>query len=122
MELSVSAPFLAAYWPYVLAVLAGIVVTKAFTFLSEAKGTKQAPDVDPLQDSNALDCPPTPSPEDEVPQVPYPYFDKRCSEEEMKKKSHEFYKRMDERRTVRQISSEDVPLEVIENIIRTAGE
>ena len=119
MDASFSAPFLAAYWPYVVAVLAGIIATKALTFLSTPNEVRRVPDVDPLQDSELDDFPQL-SP-DETVHVPYPYFDERCSEEEMKEKSHEFFKRMDKRRTVRQISSEDVPLEVIENIIRTAG-
>lgn len=39
----------------------------------------------------------------------------------MRKASAEFYEKMNHRRTVRQISEEDVPMEVLENIIKTAG-
>lgn len=50
-----------------------------------------------------------------------PYTPSRFSESEMIKRSKEFYKEMNERRSVRFFSDKDVPLEVIENIIRTAG-
>ncbi|XP_057307275.1 iodotyrosine deiodinase-like [Hydractinia symbiolongicarpus] len=50
-----------------------------------------------------------------------PYTPPRFSESEMIKRSKEFYKEMNERRSVRFFSDKDVPLEVIENIIRTAG-
>lgn len=43
------------------------------------------------------------------------------SEFEMVKKSEDFYKQMHTRRTVRFFSRDPVPLEVIENIIKTAG-
>jgi hypothetical protein len=46
---------------------------------------------------------------------------KRYSEKEMVRRSQEFFKEMDSRRTLRYYSSEDVPKEVIENIIRTGG-
>lgn len=109
MALSLSAPFLVAYWPYVVSVLLGLLVTQLFLFLSKSKKVEYI-DLDPLQDSV--------QPEE---RIPYPYFDGRHSEEEMKKKSLEFYEQMDKRRSVREISSENLPLEVIENIIKTAG-
>ncbi|EDO41106.1 predicted protein [Nematostella vectensis] len=83
-------------------------------------------DVDPMKDSDEHDLPRDPlsirvTGEEEVNHIPYPYFDEIPTEEEMKKKSAEFYKSMKKRRTVRKISSEPVPLEVIENIVRVAG-
>ncbi|KAK3700082.1 hypothetical protein QZH41_015040, partial [Actinostola sp. cb2023] len=57
----------------------------------------------------------------EAPTIPYPYYDERLTGDEMKKKAHEFFVQMNKRRTVRSISSDPVPLEVIENIVRTAG-
>ena len=41
--------------------------------------------------------------------------------DEMIKRSQEFYKFLKRRRTVRDFSKKDVPLEVIENCILTAG-
>lgn len=41
--------------------------------------------------------------------------------EDMILSSDDFYKKMLSRRTVREISSQDIPVEIIENIIKTAG-
>lgn len=43
------------------------------------------------------------------------------SKEEELEKSEEFYKLMNKRRSVSSFSNEDVPLEVVKNVIRTAG-
>ncbi|MFN3998853.1 nitroreductase family protein [Algoriphagus sp.] len=43
------------------------------------------------------------------------------SENELIKNSEEFYQQMNTRRTVREFDTRDIPLEVLENIIRTAG-
>lgn len=54
----------------------------------------------------------------------YPFIDYRhesYSEEEMLKRSNEFYEWMNKRRTVRDFSNKPVPKEVIENIIKTAS-
>lgn len=45
----------------------------------------------------------------------------RPSEAESIHRSLDFYMRMNKRRSVRQISSDPVPLEVIRNIVKTAG-
>ncbi|XP_047499692.1 LOW QUALITY PROTEIN: iodotyrosine deiodinase 1-like [Penaeus chinensis] len=50
-----------------------------------------------------------------------PYARTRLSAEESIKKSKEFYELMNTRRSVRFFSSDPVPREVIENIVRTAG-
>ena len=50
-----------------------------------------------------------------------PYRGKTFNEDEMLSRSREFFKRMNERRTVRDISDKPFPKEVIENIIRTAS-
>lgn len=50
-----------------------------------------------------------------------PYAKERYSEEEMIARSRRFYEWMDERRTVREISSRPVPEEILENIIKTAS-
>lgn len=54
-----------------------------------------------------------------IPQVPYSAT--RYPEETMVERSKEFYKLLNRRRTVRSISPEPVPREVIDNVIRTAG-
>ena len=46
---------------------------------------------------------------------------KKCSPEEMKKRSAEFYAEMKRRRTVRQFSDRPVPREIIEDYLRTAA-
>lgn len=50
-----------------------------------------------------------------------PYSPKRYTEETMLERSKDFYTLMNQRRSVRFISPEPVPQEVIDNIIRTAG-
>lgn len=51
-----------------------------------------------------------------------PYSQVRYTEEEMVRRSDEFYHSMNHRRTVRMFSDKPVPLEVLKNIIHTAGE
>jgi len=50
-----------------------------------------------------------------------PYENEQFSEEEMLKRSKEFYEFSDKRRSVRDFSSKEVPLEVMENILKTAS-
>lgn len=50
-----------------------------------------------------------------------PLLFNRISSEETLKRSVEFYELMNKRRTVRHFSSDPVPIEVIRNIIKTAG-
>uniref|UniRef100_A0A8C6ZUI8 iodotyrosine deiodinase n=1 Tax=Nothoprocta perdicaria TaxID=30464 RepID=A0A8C6ZUI8_NOTPE len=50
-----------------------------------------------------------------------PFTAERYSEAEMIKRSQEFYKLLNKRRSVRFLSDEPVPREVIDNVIRTAG-
>ncbi len=49
------------------------------------------------------------------------YPSARPSEKELIEKSREFYLEMDQRRTVREFDTRPIPLEVMENIILTAG-
>ena len=125
MELS--APFLAAYWPYITSIFVGFGITQFITRIIQPKKHSYTVDVDPLQD-NDLATIPQDDPanfntegESEAGHIPYPWFNDRLSEDEMKKKSAEFFEKMNRRRTVRKISEEDIPLEVVENIIKTAG-
>ncbi|XP_004673989.1 PREDICTED: iodotyrosine dehalogenase 1 [Condylura cristata] len=50
-----------------------------------------------------------------------PYLHTRYPEKDMVKRSKEFYDLLNMRRSVRFISNEQVPMEVIENVIRAAG-
>lgn len=64
--------------------------------------------------------------EDIVPALPkdlkhIPLNFSKLPKEESLKKSEEFYRLMNNRRTVRHFSNEDVPKEIIYNIIKTAG-
>lgn len=49
------------------------------------------------------------------------YYKESYSDEEMLRRSREFLEWADQRRSVRDFSSEDIPLEVMQNIIRTAS-
>lgn len=60
------------------------------------------------------------SEEQDIPHVPYSAT--RYPEKTMVERSKEFYSLLNLRRTVRLISPEPVPREVIDNVIRTAGE
>ena len=122
-----SAPFLCTYWPYLAALVLGVVVTEVIRFFSKPKPLDYTVDVDPLQDTDeAKELPRDPldvhiTGGSDTHMIPYPYIDDIPSEDEMKKRAKEFYECMNKRRTVRSISSDAVPLEVIENIVRTAG-
>lgn len=50
-----------------------------------------------------------------------PYEKENYSEEEMKERAASFYSFMNKRRSVREFSDKDIPKEVIDNIVRTAG-
>ncbi|MDG1477107.1 MAG: nitroreductase family protein [Vicingaceae bacterium] len=50
-----------------------------------------------------------------------PYTQKELTNEEQLEKSKTFYEQLDERRSVREYSDRDIDIEVIENIIKTAG-
>jgi iodotyrosine deiodinase len=52
---------------------------------------------------------------------PVAYYPETLPEEDMLRKSEDFYHWMNKRRTVRDFSSRPVPIQIIENIIRTAS-
>ncbi|XP_007516062.1 iodotyrosine deiodinase 1 [Erinaceus europaeus] len=58
-------------------------------------------------------------PEEEIDHIPFSHT--RYPEKEMVKRSQEFYALLNQRRSVRFISNEQVPMEVIDNVIKTAG-
>lgn len=57
--------------------------------------------------------------EEEVEHIPFSHT--RYPEKEMVKRSQEFYELLNKRRSVRFISHEQVPMEVIDNVIKAAG-
>nr|XP_051710203.1 iodotyrosine deiodinase 1 isoform X2 [Oryctolagus cuniculus] len=58
-------------------------------------------------------------PEENVEHIPFIHT--RYSEKEMVKRSQEFYELLNKRRSIRFISNEQVPMEVIDNVIKAAG-
>ncbi|XP_066104415.1 iodotyrosine deiodinase 1 [Saccopteryx bilineata] len=79
-----------------------------------------------LEDSTALhqeeevaDADEAQESEENVEHVPFSHT--RYPEEDMVKRSREFYELLNQRRSVRFLSKEPVPMEVIDNVIRTAG-
>ncbi|GAB1294883.1 Iodotyrosine deiodinase 1 [Apodemus speciosus] len=57
--------------------------------------------------------------EESVEHIPFAHT--RYPEQEMRARSQEFYELLNKRRSVRFISSEQVPMEVIDNVIKAAG-
>lgn len=133
-EIANAAPFLTANWPYILGVLATIILaliiprltTKSPSSASSNKQTKTITSFDkgehPLSEfeeesADGMMAPPLHSAD--TPHIPY--CPKRLSETEMTARSKSFYEQLNKRRSVRMFSSDPVPLEVIENIVRAAG-
>ena len=141
------APFILTYWQHIVALFLGIILAQLFGgrrsgTAEDAKITKSS--ASPTRHSNTgivrendIQCEPptnskTPDNDDEEDHPDpddfdqdhgkhIPYSLERYSDEEMKRKARDFYLQMNKRRSVRFFSDEHVPLEVMENIIRTAG-
>ena len=132
------APFIAANWP--VAVILGTLLVGVFVaFLctspkkspsnnnsTSTKQDRQKPKEkgeDPMaefEDSKPdtdLTAPPLHSAD--TPHIPYLF--ERKSEAEMRERAAEFYQAMNTRRSIREFSTDPVPIEVIRNVIRTAG-
>eukprot|EP01134_Creolimax_fragrantissima_P006684 CFRG6684T1 len=80
----------------------------------------------PVKDTNGnhpddVDVTTTPNESDEGEEQHIPFKPKRYPQIEMINRSKEFYHLMNNRRSVRDFSTEDVPREVIDNIIRVGG-
>lgn len=130
--LATQAPLLSAYGPYILlAVITGMVL---FYIVSREEKQKKnpatpklppkgafSPDEDPLlefqEKVDLSDAPPIFPPN--TPRWVYTFEHK--TEDQMLQQSKDYYDLMNKRRSIRDFSSEPVPLEVIENIVRTAG-
>lgn len=136
--LSSYAPFLTATWPYLLAVgtlFAGFVIARVLSFgkVDTGSPSSEKPPKRSIQirekgehpmaefDTDAGEA------EEENPSlhsedtahVVYPF--ERLRTQEMVKRAEEFYVMMNKRRSVREFSPDPVPIEVINNIIKTAG-
>ena len=124
------APFLAAYWPYIGLLVVSLSAIAYFLPAQREKGTKTAPSISssyekgehPLAEFEDEKPDPSAAPPLHSADTPHlPYKIQRMSEQEMIRKSKDFYETLNKRRSVRFFSDEHVPLEVIENIVRTAG-
>ncbi len=129
------APLLVAYWPIITAVLLLLLSVLAYQKLfptgnksvksptTKISGTR---DVDksehPLaefEDERPDEAIAPPLHSADTPHVPY--CPERLSESEMLSRSEAFYRKMNGRRSVRNFSTDPIPLGVIENIVKTAG-
>ncbi|KAK9510072.1 hypothetical protein O3M35_004934 [Rhynocoris fuscipes] len=127
-------PFFLEYWPFIITgivcLLAGFVLFKTAL---ESPGEESLPpepdlldELDDLEDEMDLEAEETENNEQIVPALPIdlkhiPLSYTKISPEESLKRTEEFFKLMSNRRTVRFFSPEPVPVEIIRNIIMTAG-
>ena len=91
--------------------------SKPKTITSHDKGEHPLAEFDDEKPDASLLAPPLHSAD--TPHIPYK--PDHFSNEEMITRSKEFYESMNKRRSVREFSKEPIPIEVIENIIKTAG-
>jgi len=134
LQTGILAPLLVKYWPYVVAVLIGLITYKFTKKSSGAKsptrkvapGTsasgsnsrKEACDDEEdegIQDDDDI----APALEEELEHVPYQFTP--ISAEESVARSAAFYQQMNKRRSLRFYSKDPIPREVIDNVIMTAG-
>ncbi|XP_068199324.1 iodotyrosine deiodinase [Antennarius striatus] len=126
---------LTALTPVLLVVLC-LVIGFMLVKTQEAKTIKSSPgksqDLGPMTQQDSRDdpetspgvdedCDYTDSIEDEEDHPQVPYSQPCYPEDVMLKRSRDFYTLLNQRRTIRFISSKPVPREIIDNIIRTAG-
>ena len=127
-----SAPFLLNNWPYLIVT---IILAFAFIYMlsskqqGEEKSSKSKKGIVSLDrgehplaefEDDKPDLSLAPSLHDaNTPQIPYTID--RFSDNEMNQRARDFYEQMNKRRSVRFFSSDPVPLEVVQDIIRTAG-
>ncbi|KAK3919553.1 Iodotyrosine deiodinase 1 [Frankliniella fusca] len=130
-------PFLAANWLYILAGVLCFVTARftiATSYASSLRTTQQRrrgrehlspdqaaelPDEDLECSEDGDDDGPAPSLPADLEHVPLQF--ERMSEDEMRARARDFYRVMDRRRTVRAFSTDPVPMDVIEDLVRTAG-
>lgn len=131
-EIARAAPFLAANWPYVLgASLTTIILAVVISFFatkpnSPKRQSKTITSFDkgehPLSEFDKEVSDETMTPSLHSPDtLDIPYSPGRLTEKEMIARSKSFYELLNKRRSVRMFSQDAVPLEVIENIVWSAG-
>ena len=125
------APFFSAYWSYIsLLFILAVSLYYIFSYLA-SKRTKtvitpltrfQDKGEDPLTEFETEKPDPSLAPPlhpEDLAHIPYKHS--RLSEQDMIRKSNEYYQALTKRRSVRFFSKDPVPLEVIENIVKAAG-
>lgn len=132
MFFSELAPLFATYWPHVCAAILalGLLVTILTRPVSRGASNSASKTRTSIQDKGEH---PLAEFEDEKPdlfmapplhaaETPHvPYSVPRLSDDEMIKKSREYYETLNKRRSVRFFSKDPVPIEVVENIVKAAG-
>ena len=115
-----SAPFFTTYWLQII--LFGVCFLLGVAFKSKRPYHNRSEDRTGRKDSTveSYPTPGTSQHDDDAPHIPYSL--KAYPGEEMVCRSGCFYGEMNKRRSVRDICNKQVPLEVIENCIRTAGQ
>ena len=121
-------------WEIWCGVVAGVVIYHlCFNNQSTKSTTKPQSSTRPTtvtqdEDNHVFQDTDTSSPEvfetddfDEIRTRHVPFNPSRYSEEDMLERSRKFYEEMNKRRSCRFISKESVPLDIVANIIRTAG-
>lgn len=145
-----SAPFLASYWHYIAAGAVTVLLAVLVAYIlspgnpnrdqngqKQDKGdktkerTKPKKKVDitsfdkgehPLEEFDDEKPDPSLAPplhSADTPHIPYKF--EKISEDDMKLRSLTFYEHLNKRRSIRNLSSDPIPMEIIENIIRAAG-
>jgi iodotyrosine deiodinase len=83
-------------------------------FIKQVKSESANEQVDEVEDDDQQSL-------EEQDVLPIVFQYEKPSESDSIRRSEEFYRRMNQRRSVREISSDPVTLEIIENIIKTGG-
>ncbi|XP_025150156.3 iodotyrosine deiodinase 1 isoform X1 [Bubalus bubalis] len=86
---------------------------------TEAEETRKTVEAGRCKDKFSVEADEWQESEEEVEHIPFSH--NRYPEKEMVKRSQEFYELLNKRRSVRFISNEQVPMEVIDNVIKAAG-
>ena len=124
-------PFLNQHWRTLAlmasSLVAGIAIGKCQPNLASRLPSTKKPEVQQRQKESADDEDDEPFVQSEIPyalevkpRILYQYV--RPSVADCTKRSADFYQRMKQRRGVRNFSTDPVPREIIENIIKTAGD
>lgn len=123
------APFITAYWPFILLVVVLLVTVSCVMPRPSPKNAKKPTNITsqergehPLAEFEEEKRDPSSAPPLHAEDTPHiPYKIQRLSEDEMIKNSREYYETLNKRRSVRFFSDEPVPMEVIENVVMAAG-